>query len=496
MNEWPKYPTVYEINTWAWLTGLSGQTEQRLTLADVPQAELERIAGYGYDGVWLMGVWQRSPGARRVTLIYPGWQEAFRQALPDYTPDDVAGSPYAIRDYCVDPALGGDEGLASLRARLRDLGLRLILDFVPNHMALDHDWLETRPQRLVQGSPDRLTQEPANYFQAEVDGQAHIFAHGRDPYFEGWPDTVQIDYRLPDTRRAMSDLLLSIADRCDGVRCDMAMLLTRDVFLNTWGGSFDPPEAEFWPAAMTDLKAGHPGFLTMAEVYWDMEWKLQQQGFDYAYDKRLYDHLLHGDVSTVHGHLTAGMDYQQHLARFIENHDERRAAEAFGVERSKPAAVLALTLPGLRLIHEGQLEGRKIKVPVHLGRRQQESSVEGLEPFYRRLLKALSHPVFHDGAWKLLDTDPTSPGNPGYQRALGHQWILGEERRIVAVNLSDQPAQFFLPVDMPQLAGQNSLLHDLLNDEDYTRSGDDMLGRGLYVDLPGYGSHIFDVRRI
>jgi glycosidase len=254
MNDWPRHPTIYEINTWAWLTDLSEQYEGRVTLADVPQAELARIAGYGFDGLWLMGIWQRSPGARHLAQTYPGWQEAYQQALPGFTPDDIVGSPYAIRDYCVDPALGGDEGLASLRTRLRDLGLRLILDFVPNHMALDHDWLATHPQRLVPGDSDRLAREPANYFQTDVDGQARIFAYGRDPYFDGWPDTVQIDYRRPDTRRAMSDLLLSVAERCDGVRCDMAMLLTRDVFLNTWGGSFDPPEAEFWPAAITDLK--------------------------------------------------------------------------------------------------------------------------------------------------------------------------------------------------------------------------------------------------
>jgi hypothetical protein len=274
----------------------------------------------------------------------------------------------------------------------------------------------------------------------------------------------------------------------------MAMLLTRDVFLNTWGGSFDPPEAEFWPAAITDLKVYYPGFLTMAEVYWDMEWKLQQQGFDYTYDKRLYDRLLHGGANSVQAHLTAGMDYQQHLARFIENHDERRAAEAFGVERSKAAAVLALTLPGLRLIHEGQMEGWRAKLPVHLGRRRQEAPVEGLEPFYRRLLEGLSHPVFHDGQWHLLEPRPVTAGDPGYQRAMGHQWILGNERRIVAVNLSDQAAQFFLPVDMPKLAGRDCLLRDLLSDEDYTRSSGEMLGRGLYVDLVGYGAHVFEVR--
>lgn len=87
------------------------------------------------------------------------------------------------------------------------------------------------------------------------------------------------------------------------------------------------------------------------------------------------------------------------------------------------------------------------------------------------------------------------PANSGYQRAVGHQWTLGEERRIVAVNLSDQPAQFFLPVDMPQLAGEDWLLCDLLNDKDYVRSGDDMLRQGPYVDLAAHGAHVFDVRR-
>ena len=232
----------------------------------------------------------------------------------------------------------------------------------------------------------------------------------------------------------------------------------------------------------------------MAEVYWDMEWKLQQQGFDYTYDKSLYDRLLHGDVGRVNGHLTAGMDYQRHLVRFIENHDERRAAEAFGIERSKAAAALALTLPGLRLVHEGQMEGRQAKLPVHLGRRRQEVPVDGLESFYRRLLAAVSHPVFHDGEWKLLKAGPVSAGNPGYLQAVCHQWVLGEERRIVAANLSDRPAQFFLPVEMPQLTGQNCRLCDLLNDERYARSGDDMLGQGVYVDLPAYDAHVFDVK--
>jgi hypothetical protein len=495
MNAWPNYPTLYEINTWVWLADLSQQAGQRVTLVDVPQPELERIADYGFDGVWLMGVWRRSPGARQVAQTFSAWQGTFRQALPDVTTDDIVGSPYAVSDYRVDAAVGGDEGLAAIRRRLQDLGLRLMLDFVPNHMALDHAWRAVNPQRLVQGDPHLLAREPDNYFETEVEGESRIFAHGRDPYFPGWPDTVQVDYRRPDTRRAMCDLLLSIAERCDGVRCDMAMLLTRDVFLRTWDGGFEPPKAEFWPDAITDLQARHPGFLTMAEVYWDMEWELQQQGFDYTYDKRLYDRLLSGDATSVRAHVSADIAYQRHLARFIENHDEPRAVQAFGVERGKAAAVLALTLPGLRLLHEGQIEGRRVKLPVHLGRRQPEQPVQGLEPFYRRLLGILRHPVFHDGRWRTVEPLAAGPDNPTWQNGVAHQWVHAEARRIVAVNLSSQPAQFRLPVMMPELAGHSWLLRDLLNDAEFERSGDEMLNPGLFVALPAYNCHVFDVRK-
>src|SRR4051812_17824616 len=110
----------------------------------------------------------------------------------------------------------------------------------------------------------------------------------------------------------------------------------------------------------------------LAEVYWDLEYKLQQLGFDYTYDKRLYDRLVKNDANLLRLHLRATVDYQQRLARFIENHDEERAVTVFGRPRSCAAAVLALTLPGMRLLHEGQLAGRARRVPVQLGRRLDE----------------------------------------------------------------------------------------------------------------------------
>lgn len=494
MSPWPKYPSVYEINAWVWLNELSGAVGKSLTLGGVPDSELKRIADYRFDAVWLMGVWERSPAARGVSREFPGWQEDFRRALPDCTEQDIVGSPYAIHDYRVDATLGGDEELAELRERLRRLGLHLILDFVPNHFALDHPWLSRYPERFVQGTPELLAREPQNYFTHDGGGdERRVFAHGRDPYFDGWPDTVQLDYRRRETREAMTDALLSVAAKCDGARCDMAMLVTRAVFERTWGGEFDPVWAEFWPEAVARLKAARPYFLLLAEVYWDLEYELQRQGFDYTYDKRLYDRLHERDAAPVRAHLTAGMDYQSRLARFVENHDEPRAQAAFGATRCPSVSTLALTLPGFRLLHEGQLDGWRVKLPVHLGRRQQEPSDPEVREHYRRLLAALAEDIFHEGNWRLLEAQAAWSGNPSHLNYVASRWTRGRDYRLTVVNLSPDRAQCYVPLDMDGLAGRSFVLKDLLSDARYVRDGDSLLSPGLYLDVPGFGYHLFKI---
>jgi glycosidase len=236
MTGWPEHPLVYGINTWPWLRELSAAAGTRITLADVPQSELERIDALGFDGVWLMGVWERSPRSREIASSVTDLVSEYQRALPDFTAADVVGSPYAIHRHEVDPTFGGPEALAVLRDRLRERGLRLILDFVPNHLAIDHRWVVEHPNRFVQAEVDRPANEPQNYFTRAIDGVPRIFAHGRDPHYNGWTDTVQLDYRTRETRGAMRELLAWTAEQCDGVRCDMAMLVIRDVFVRTWGG--------------------------------------------------------------------------------------------------------------------------------------------------------------------------------------------------------------------------------------------------------------------
>ena len=191
---------------------------------------------------------------------------------------------------------------------------------------------------------------------------------------------VQVNAFAPSLRSLAAAALGRVAEHADAVRCDMAMLMLDDVVTATWGEQVGPPPAEtYWTEVMAAVRERFPAFRFVAEAYWDREWDLQQLGFDYCYDKRLYDRLAQGDVGQVRGHLDADPAYQERLVRFLENHDEPRAARTFDPPaRAKAAAVTIATLPGLTLWHDGQAEGRQVFVPVFLGRRPDEPYDAGL----------------------------------------------------------------------------------------------------------------------
>ncbi len=258
----------------------------------------------------------------------------------------------------------GPDGLAAARKELAVRGLRLMLDFVPNHVAPDHPWVAAHPEYFIRGTVEDLARAPGDFFEAD----GAVFACGRDPYFPPWQDVLQLNAFSPALRQAAVRTLHEIADQCDGVRCDMAMLLINRVFEQTWGArAGQAPAGEYWREVIAAVRAHHPGFLFMAEAYWDLEWELQQQGFDYCYDKRLYDRLEHDFAEQIRLHLVADLAYQEKLVRFIENHDEPRAAATFADRKARAAATTILTLPGAKLLHEGQLDGRRVKLPVQLG---------------------------------------------------------------------------------------------------------------------------------
>jgi hypothetical protein len=492
MLTWPRYPKIYEINTWVWLTDLSGKSAGSINLGRVPSAEWDAIAKFGFDAVWLMGVWERSPAGIDIANHNANLLEDFRRALPDFQPKDNVGSPYCVRRYVVDRALGGPEGLAAARKELAQRGLRLILDFVPNHVAPDHPWVVDHPDYFIRGNADDLKNDPASFKQI----QGTVFACGRDPYFPAWPDVLQLNAFHRGLRQAMVDTLSTVANQCDGLRCDMAMLFLNSIFARTWGArAGQPPATEYWVDVITAIKKAHPNFLFMAEAYWDLEWELQQKGFDFCYDKKLYDRLVHDTAESVRLHLCADPAYQEKLLRFIENHDEPRAATVFSPAKERVAALTMATVPGAKLFHEGQFEGRRVRIPVFLGRRPAEPVDTELLAFYQKLLMAMEDPAFRDGEWR-LNNRSCWPDNPSFQNLVSWSWINGDDLFLIVVNLSDSSAQARVQILWPELRGNSWRLTDALSGATYDRDGDEMLTSGLFVALEPLNFNCFHCQRL
>jgi len=481
------YPTVFEINTWTWLAGLSRKYGRKLTLSTVPTAEWDALAAHRFDSVWLMGVWERSPAGIAITNRNQSLLEDFRRALPDLRPEDNVGSPYCVRNYRVDTHLGGPQGLAVARGELSTRGLNLILDFVPNHVAPDHPWVAEHPEYFIRGNANDLKNEPSSFL--EVRGT--VYACGRDPFFPAWPDVLQLNAFNPGLRLTAMQTISSIAQQCDGIRCDMAMLMLNPIFERTWGArAGSQPPTEYWLDIIPAIKNRYPDFLFLAEVYWDLEWELQQKGFDFCYDKKLYDRLVHSHANDVRLHLSADLAYQNKLLRFIENHDEPRAGATFSAEQQRAVALTAATLPGMRLFHEGQFEGCKVRLPVFLGRRPDEPVDVDLRAFYGKLLEAIDRPVFRQGRWSLCQRTGW-PDNGSFQNVVAWTWLKDEERYLIVVNLSPWPAQARIQVGWNDTGGQRWQLKDVMSGAIYERHGDEMLSPGLYAELGAWGFHFF-----
>ncbi|MEU7580860.1 alpha-amylase [Streptomyces sp. NPDC041068] len=487
MTELPAQPVVHEVNTRVWLRETALRTGRATTgLAEVPKDVWDEITPTGIDAVWLMGVWERSPQGRAIALDNPALRTAFTGAVPDIDERDIAGSPYCIRRYEVDAALGGAAGLAAARAELQRRGVGLLLDYVPNHVAPDSPWVGEHPEYFVRGDAQDVLRDPAGFLDT---GRA-VLARGRDPFFPPWPDVVQLNAFAPALRRATAEVLVDIGRVCDGVRCDMAMLLLNEVFARTWGERVGaPPQEDFWAEVLTAVRREHPRMVFVAEAYWDLEWALQQQGFDFCYDKRLYDRVLNEPAESVRSHLRAEEQYQRRLIRFLENHDEPRAAQTLHPAKERAAAVLIATLPGATLWHEGQFTGRRVHLPVFLDRRPDEPSDPALRSFHEQLLSRVHGNGIRTGQWRLLDCAGW-PDNDSARNLIASCWSGPAGRFLTVVNLSEHQAQARVRLPWTELGPDTWELTDLLHSDRYGRSGAELLGSGLYVDLPPWGTHL------
>jgi hypothetical protein len=486
-----QHPHLLEISLWPWLEHQSRVHGRTLRLGEVSDRVWDAIADQGFHIIYLMGVWRRSAIGRQMARSDTRLMKELDHALPDWKVEDVPGSPYSIGAYEPDPRFGTWRDLDVTRERLHARGMRLIVDFVPNHTGFDFPWIHDHPDRYVNGKLDDFRADPRAFRYVEAADAGRYIARGRDPHFAPWSDVAQLDYFNPNTRAAMLVQLQAIGEHCDGVRCDMAMLVLNDVFERTWGDLVRRrrPHAEFW----ADATARLPGFIFLAEVYWDLEWRLQELGFSFTYDKRLRDRLLHENAQSVRAHLQADLSYQSRLGRFLENHDEPRSLEEFGPGRVEAAATTCGTLPGMRFYFDGQFEGRRVRAPVQLAYWIDEPRQPAIEELYSRLRQATRHRVFHEGDWALLEIAPT--GDNSASELIAWRWRLGNDLRVVVVNNSTAPASGHV-----RLAGELSasgparlMFADLVGGGRYPWDRSTLLARGLYVRLDGGRAHLFEV---
>ena len=448
----------------------------------------------GFDWVWFLSVWQTGPAAQAISRANPEWRKEFQDTLPDLKEEDIGGSGFAIQNYIVHRDLGGDAALARLRQRLQKRGLKLMLDFVPNHMAPDHPWIDEHPDYFVHGSESDLVRAPRNYCRVQTKNGSLVLAYGRDPYFEGWPDTLQLNYGNPQLQQAMIGELERIAGQCDGVRCDMAMLLLPDVFESTWGIGAEL----FWPKA-TGVRAAQTSELPvhgrgllgsgMDAAATGIRLRLRQT----AIRSPARRSCAAGARAFSRG---TGLSEQ---ARSLSG-KPRRAAGGGNVllwTCMKAAAVITFLSPGLRFFHQGQFEGRKKRISPHLVRGPEEPVDKELKQFYDRLLSVLRNPVVRNGDWQLLECVPAWDGNWTSDCFVAFAWQSTDaERLLVVVNYAPNQSQCHVRLPFADLGNSQWRLADLLSEAHYDWNGNDLEARGLFVDMAPWQAQVFSLNKV
>jgi glycosidase len=468
-----------------------------MTHSTVPEDEWLGLKHLGIDMVWLVGVWLPSPESERIARGSPGLLEEIKKISPDFTSAAIGASPYSVFTYKLNPELGFEWELKALREKLNSMGMKLIVDFVSNHSAKDNPYIDQCPDCFVRGGEEDFKVHPEWFFPRDINGVKNYIAYGRDPNFPAWTDTAQLNYFNPATREKMLSILMRLAEMSDGVRCDMVMLTLNDVYENTWGAllgkaGFKKPEREFWGDAIKSVKEKYPEFVFLGEVYWGLEWRVQQMDFDYTYDKITYDRLRFLGSQEVKGHLRAEKLYQKRSVRFIDNHDEQPSITTFGREKALAAGVIISTIKGLRLYHENQLNGLPHREPLQLKEIYDRVPDLTVRKFYEKLLKITDHPAFHGGEWNLLEVRACSQQDDSNRNMLAWSWMQRRTMKIVVVNYSGFQSCGIVNVPV-KTQGENAALFEEISDRFFSFKADEVASGLKLQQMPPYCSYIFDV---
>ena len=474
--------TLLEISTRPYLYELTQRYGKDISkLSEIPDEVFDEWETKGFKWVWFMGVWQLGEIGLKHDREDPSLRASYDTILPGWTEEDVIGSPYAIVKYEVNTDIGTAEDLAIIRQKLHQRGIKLMVDFVPNHSAFDSEDITKHVNYYIRAPPG--TKDPKKYTD---DGIAYGTC---GDWCEPWTDVAQFNYFDLEFRASRIEILKKIASVADGMRCDMAHLMINSNFAEIWATelaawNYTTPTTEFWADAISAVKADYPDCIFMAEAYGDdIQTKLHSFGFDYSYDKEAIDQLKNHDVQGLLSKLKK-LDLNV-VAHFTENHDEPRSMASFWnyAPASDAASAALLSLPGVRLFFQDEWYGYAKKLDVHLRRAVSEDPDTTVQTFFSTLFKVLKLDSVANGDFTMIDFN-------GGSNVLSWKWVKGDEHVLFCVNFgeSQQNGKVIFD-DVPQ--GQADVtLTELVTGVEYHEPAS-TLREGYSIHLDQYQVQIF-----
>ncbi len=420
---WMSHVVLIAKSAYVWLDQLSKRHRRSIRrLDEIPDEELARLASWGFNGLWIIGVWERSPASERIKQ---------RTGNPE-----AAASAYSIYDYVIAADLGGEEALADLRDRAGKRGIRLACDMVPNHLGILSKWTIEHPDWFIQRESPPFPGYSYTGEDLSQDERAGVFLedrywdqtdaavtfkledrqreetryvyHGNDGTHTPWNDTAQLNYLLPEVREAVMETILHVAKLFPIVRFDAAMTLTKRHFQRLWypktgeagaipsraeqgmsRAQFDRHmPAEFWREVVDRVAAEAPGALLLAEAFWLMEgYFVRTLGMHRVYNSAFMNMLKDEENADYRATITNILEFSpeilERFVNFMSNPDEETAAEQFGNgDKYFGVAVLMATMPGLPMFGHGQIEGFAEKYGMEYRRAYRDETVDA--DFLRR----------------------------------------------------------------------------------------------------------------
>ena len=474
------HPYVYEISTRPWLYELSKKYGKSITkLKDIPTEEFDSFAENGVDIVWMMGIWKLGEYG-----VEYDRNRTYENYLPDWTVEDVIGSPFAITEYVCNPELGEDDDILNLRIELNIRGIKLMLDFVPNHSAHDNELAYNDPYMFIR-APTGITDE-SRFSPRGI-------AFGSDIGHKPWKDVIQYNYWEYKTIQIMKDNFLKVLTLADAARCDRAYLILNDVFEDAWKAelnaySYIRPNTEFWSYAIQEGRNINPNAILLAESY-DEKYskKLLELGFNYVYNKDLLDKIVISAKDVKEYMKSKNSTFLDTACNFVENHDELRIAFKTGDDYKKAmaAGTLAATFGGMIFVNHGQWEGKKKNLDVHLRRATYESDNLIVKDYYKKLSKVLREPAFRSSNFYFVD-NMTGGKKDDFIAYIREE---GDNHYIVIVNYSSSQGCAYVPIH--NIKGYRyCLIHEALSNQEYIKTVKDAKN-GMFVCLDAWETQIF-----